>query len=343
MREISKSIPDGSHLLFRFDPQECQRDGRIGIREESKEKEGNFCEARRIGNNSGDDKHEDQSFGKPPDIRNWFPSYESEYPVLDAADCLKESVIKESVCEKDGFTTEESKNKREEKAKDLGNCGNNNEVRAGEKLYPKGSIKCKSSFENVCENKPLEPPDIRNWFPSYLYESPVLDENIGFLCDKTECEGDDFANQDNERGRNGSMEIKTKHKKDFTENLEAKAQRVDPILPGGNMKFVQGAGASSMSPSTHGRGNNKENEGKEVQGNGLVTTSKSIITKPNDENSLDRHRQQQILFDCAAEVSNFEHPDVIGVTGKLKCPRKCKPNRGPPMKQLRLERWVHRP
>ncbi|KAJ6327260.1 hypothetical protein OIU78_014190 [Salix suchowensis] len=121
-----------------------------------------------------------------------------------------------------------------------------------------------------------------------------------------------------------------------------------------------------MSQSTHGRSNNKENEGKEAQGNGFVTTRKSRITKPNVEDSLDRDRQQQILSECPkgrgmtsrdgerdekdaavkrkvlSEVSNLEHPDGIGVTGKWKCPQKSKPNLGPPMKQLRLERWVHR-
>jgi methylglutaconyl-CoA hydratase len=118
-----------------------------------------------------------------------------------------------------------------------------------------------------------------------------------------------------------------------------------------------------MSQSTHGRSNNKENEGKEAQRNGFVTTRKSRIAKPNAENSLDMHRQQQILLECPkgrgmtsrdgekdaavkrkvlSEVSNLEHPDVIGVTGKWKCPQKSKPNLGPPMKQLRLERWVHR-
>ncbi|KAL5750853.1 hypothetical protein ACOSP7_025456 [Xanthoceras sorbifolium] len=34
--------------------------------------------------------------------------------------------------------------------------------------------------------------------------------------------------------------------------------------------------------------------------------------------------------------------DVIGVTEKWRCPQKSKPNRGPPLKQLQLERWIHK-
>ncbi|CAK7334371.1 unnamed protein product [Dovyalis caffra] len=473
---------------------ECRRDGHVGIEEGIKEKEGNFCEARRIGNNSSDDKHGDQSFSTPTDLRNWFPSYESESPVLDTADYFKESVIKERKPEKDGFAIEESDNKREKKAVDLSNCRNNNEIRAGEKLCSK------NSFGDVCEDRTLreisdssqsslflsEPPDIRNWFPSYVYESPVLSKDNGFLLGKTECEEDEFANQDSKLKKemqlwklrqktssderehsNGivksssslgnhiqeksmnkvspsqdtrdvekealsvldnlchevehSMEdesfpshaiiptkdvekpslnfdvppfkqqqmqhlaqevgfvsvksnvkssnktpTKLNRKKDFT-NLEANAQaEVDLVSSRGNMKFIQGVGASSSCQSTHGRSNNKRNEGKEVQGNDFVTTMKNRMTKRNDENSLDKHRQQHILLECTksrgitsrggekdekvvtvkrkvlSEVSNFENLDVIEVTGKWKCPQKSKPDRGPPTKQLRLERWVHR-
>ncbi|KAL3583483.1 hypothetical protein D5086_014544 [Populus alba] len=67
-------------------------------------------------------------------------------------------------------------------------------------------------------------------------------------------------------------------RKDFT-NLEAKAQtEVDLIVsPGGNAKFVQGAGAPSMSQSTNGRSNSKENEGKEVQGNCLLQRERTEL------------------------------------------------------------------
>lgn len=43
-----------------------------------------------------------------------------------------------------------------------------------------------------------------------------------------------------------------------------------------------------------------------------------------------------------AEVTNTEICNEMEITGKWKCPRKSKPYVGPPLKQLRLEQWVHR-
>ena len=42
------------------------------------------------------------------------------------------------------------------------------------------------------------------------------------------------------------------------------------------------------------------------------------------------------------ETTNFEHSRVPVVSGKWRCPQKCKPDLGPPLKQLRLEKWVQR-
>lgn len=104
----------------------------------------------------------------------------------------------------------------------------------------------------------------------------------------------------------------------------------------------------------------KENEGKENLGNGFVTTKKNRV-RSNDENSL--QKPQKILSECSrnkkeassdgndvikrkvlSERTNLEseHFDAIGLTGKWRCPQKSKPHTGPPLKQLRLERWVHR-
>jgi len=38
-----------------------------------------------------------------------------------------------------------------------------------------------------------------------VYESPVLGESVGFLHDKTEREGDDFANQDSKRDKETNL------------------------------------------------------------------------------------------------------------------------------------------
>ena len=42
------------------------------------------------------------------------------------------------------------------------------------------------------------------------------------------------------------------------------------------------------------------------------------------------------------EATNVKQYNVMGITGKWQCPQKRKPDVGPAMKQLRLDRWVRR-
>lgn len=85
---------------------------------------------------------------EPPDVRNWFPSYEYESPVLDTAEYFKESVIEESEGEKDGFAIEDGKKRREEKAGDLSNSGSINEIRALMRSHPHmGSLSARVHLE----------------------------------------------------------------------------------------------------------------------------------------------------------------------------------------------------
>ena len=43
-----------------------------------------------------------------------------------------------------------------------------------------------------------------------------------------------------------------------------------------------------------------------------------------------------------SEKTNLQHSDGRERAGKWRCPQKDKSDLGPPLKQLRLERWVHR-
>ncbi|KNA07574.1 hypothetical protein SOVF_170560 isoform A [Spinacia oleracea] len=52
----------------------------------------------------------------------------------------------------------------------------------------------------------------------------------------------------------------------------------------------------------------------------------------------DKRLRREIL----RETTNFNLSHLPEVAGKWKCPQKHKPDTGPPMKQLRLERWIHK-
>ncbi|XVF13448.1 hypothetical protein REPUB_Repub08aG0208800 [Reevesia pubescens] len=117
--------------------------------------------------------------------------------------------------------------------------------------------------------------------------------------------------------------------------------------------------------TTHGN-NDKENEGKDIAENGFITTKKNKLRRTNDESSV--RIPGEILLQCArnkgsnnttvgekdgvikrkvlAETTNVNveqcEAKAVGITGKWRCPQKSKPPRGPPLKQLRLEQWIHR-
>lgn len=104
----------------------------------------------------------------------------------------------------------------------------------------------------------------------------------------------------------------------------------------------------------------KEN-GDVMSMNGFVTTRKSGHNGAKDENCWKR-TQEMLLQDSAGrgtislsckkqgdakrkaleEVTNIQKCNGMEVTGKWLCPQKGKPKVGPVLKQLRLERWVHR-
>ncbi|KAG6633443.1 hypothetical protein I3843_12G047900 [Carya illinoinensis] len=143
---------------------------------------------------------------EPPDIRLWFSSYKYESPVMDSNDNFGDSLSKESEFAKDKLVMEESNGDKEENPGRYSCIRKRSEGLVCGKLCSSGYVKCCSSsgndkHETQFSNRmfldipsaPLladslhspsllsEPPDIRNWFSSYVYESPVLNtsEDLG--------------------------------------------------------------------------------------------------------------------------------------------------------------------
>jgi len=97
------------------------------------------------------------------------------------------------------------------------------------------------------------------------------------------------------------------------------------------------------------------------ENDGFVTTRKNIFTRENNGNSW--KKPEKTLLQCSTstgtvplscekkgvpkrkaltEATNLQQSNVMEITGKWQCPQKRKSDRGPPLKQLRLERWVHK-
>lgn len=116
---------------------------------------------------------------------------------------------------------------------------------------------------------------------------------------------------------------------------------------------------ASPRKETHRR-NDKENYQKGIAENGFIATRKYGSTRTANADSL--KMSPGILLECSRnnrsvspagekdvdrrkaliETTNYQNSDALEVTGKWRCPQKGKPSLGPPLKQLRLERWIHR-
>lgn len=57
---------------------------------------------------------------------------------------------------------------------------------------------------------------------------------------------------------------------------------------------------------------------------------------------LNPHKDSNANRAVLSDTSNSLSHNIVESTGKWCCPQKNKPDHGPPLKQLRLDRWVHR-
>ncbi|KAK3224978.1 hypothetical protein Dsin_004840 [Dipteronia sinensis] len=360
-----------------------------------------------------DSSYSPSGVSEPPNIRNWFSSYVYDSFVLDTNDDVKDSISHENECEK------------EEEA----NLGAFIESRSCDEMGVGQGISSKGSFEDDDQDKKslckisdsmdspslfTEPPDVKNWFSSYVYESPVLDTSNEF-GDSLHLEREPKEDSEGEkeekvdiiklvRSRDEEVDVENVHPKGILESINKDIERIErkestssqnnlcsvkskPIqkvsqevcsvslnvtTSSANKKKsptmeessesnirIEGfaSGSSGARKRIHKR-NDKENENTE---NGFVATRKKGCARRESEDL--EGRPKGILLECTrnfgrvcgagekdvtvdrkvlTETTNLQLSEAIGITGKWRCPQKSKPNRGPPLKQLRLERWIHK-
>ncbi|KAK0587007.1 hypothetical protein LWI29_016041 [Acer saccharum] len=368
-----------------------------------------------------DSSYSPSGVSEPPNIRNWFSSYVYDSFVLDTNDDVKDSISHENECEK------------EEEA----NLGAFIESRSCDQMGVGQGISSNGSFEDDDQNKKslckisdsmdspslfTEPPDVKNWFSSYAYESLVLDTSNEFgdsLHLEREPKEDELVAEDSEgekeekmdiiqlvRSRYEEVDVENVHSKGILESINKDIERIERIerkestssqnnlcsvkskpiqkisqevcsvslnvtssannkksptmeeSSESNIRIEGFASGSSGARKRIHKSNDKENENTE---NGFVTTRKKGCARTEKEDL--EGRPQGILLECTrnfgtvcvagekdvtvnrkvlTETTNLQLSEAIGVTGKWRCPLKSKPNRGPPLKQLRLERWIHK-
>ncbi|KAK1439744.1 hypothetical protein QVD17_05564 [Tagetes erecta] len=307
---------------------------------------------------------------EPPHIKNWFSSYEYESFVLETNDNFgysddQESQGFENDCN-NGNTSKSIENSRE-----LATNGKNEGI----------LIKCNQSDEGknqVLESpdSPFlssEPPGIEKWFSSYVYESPEVDtiddlilsdhkESVANCHEKTKefekyenmcVTPDDLICKQISECDDGILKTK-----ELEKDEDLCITHVDLVC-----KQISECDNSSVkdnknpTESLNNSANVKsfENGSRKLEepGDGFVSikSKRENVKRSKQVNSVDQKRcavssankmkkkksDERVTL---GDVTNIleEHSSV---TGKWKCPRKRKPEIGPPLKQLRLGQWFH--
>ncbi|GAV88998.1 hypothetical protein CFOL_v3_32419 [Cephalotus follicularis] len=328
-----------------------------------------------------DSLHSSSHPSEPADIRNWCSSYVYESPVFGSSDKFGDSIPEEAEYEKDGFFNEESDNEDGDRLGiissvryryDVGErllsnafvrCNSslgyneqqqsiskaNDGVKGKEKLPARNALCLEKVSEQSMGGENLATESISSI--DNLKVTTLNDENSLYIQGQEYPQEPDFLSSDIKRSSGSEYNRSSNplfNRRDFTQT-----EKVNYVSPGSNVKLTPLSGT----PMKHGS-NGKENKGTKVLENGFLTVRKNKIRRANDENS-----SRNMLSECSkskgtvlsdgeketarkeeplSESTNLQHSDVMAVTGKWRCPQKNRPNLGPPLKQLRLERWIHR-
>ncbi|KAF7828465.1 choline transporter-like protein 2 [Senna tora] len=318
---------------------------------------------------------------QPPDVGNWFSSYEYKSPSPD-------SNVNFEDCESE---------KDEERNKLLISSGSCFEDEKHNEDLPLAK-----DVDSSCSVLLSEPPDIRNWFSSYVYESPVsgISTLLGdSVSEETECEDKCFnVEAENEHevvppresifthntssGTNtrvklpsskgdGSVEMKenigfanTSHlgkivqpcmqdKTTLQHNVSPTKCDHKSVIKEAMIQHENGgssiSGANRISEGNSTCLREKENGEDMMAMNGFVTTKKSRQSGAKEENYGDSRNRRRVSLTCKKEgdmkrkaLEEITNVKGMEVRGKWRCPQKSKPIVGPALKQLRLEQWVHK-
>ncbi|KAI4315213.1 hypothetical protein L6164_028046 [Bauhinia variegata] len=310
---------------------------------------------------SEQDKHEDgfliksvDSFSshsllsEPPDIRNWLSSYVYESFVPDTISLYGDSATKETESEGEGSILEEEIE---------------DEVRY-EAIQPRGSseqdissprkdLKVKQPPSRVTGTLEMFALRIGNWnydkiLHPCLHESTLQRDNSPTKSKYEETLSLNLANPEcNQEATLLSADINTR----CSDNKcirSPELMRVEDIRETRSNAKMQ---HDNLDTGVNLANRDKENEEDMKLKNGFVSTRKNRCYLANDQNSSKRS-QEMLSKDSSkhavvkrkalAEATNYQQSNAKEVTGKWQCPQKGKPGTGPSLKQLRLERWLHR-
>ncbi|XP_058222122.1 uncharacterized protein LOC131332082 [Rhododendron vialii] len=270
---------------------------------------------------------------EPPEITRWFASYVYESPAVDTSVAFTDSVSTESESERVPFNAEKCSKDKGEHLTEF--TSTKRDVLAADKnTSSNGLVECnsyatgKSRFQqdNNEDTSSIE----GNKMSSVQNELPV--KMISGQEGKPTRYYDDCSTQTDEKscfdyqvpiGKNNRKSPKKSTRRRDSREIRKPACGI----------------------------NNKENQGTTIAENGFVSTRNERRERVNHDSSLKNCLRNGVTDSLAVlrrkplsetTNNNIQHADYLEITGKWQCPQKRKPNLGPPLKQLRLEQWVHR-
>ncbi|PKI39753.1 hypothetical protein CRG98_039798 [Punica granatum] len=291
----------------------------------------------------------DTQLSEPPDIRNWFSSYVYESPLLSID--LGEDSSNQIGHDKEGCV-DERRNKEQASGdfRDEKHCRDVSIADAEMLCCDDLATSTKSSFANKqhCNQYlPKEQGELIKKENLSARDIPTFKRvSTGYLESEVAME----HNRSPQVNVEGSWLSKSGAKKNLKTNSIEEPNFITLHVDSVDQAPMSNPGVRSL---------DKENERADTNSSGFVSVKKRA-SRSNDEN--DSRRPWSVLNECSStkqtashvttedvikrrplsEMTNLQdHSDVLGSAGKWKCPQKSKPNLGPPMKQLRLEKWVH--
>ncbi|KAK7252698.1 hypothetical protein RIF29_36836 [Crotalaria pallida] len=301
---------------------------------------------------------------EPQDLGNWFSSYNYDSSVFDTSNILRDVISEENGCQEERSNVEvinEDEGRSDSDSENAPlkpkgfaehNSSSDKNIRAVQPSS-KGDGSVKKKITNLTTantsilGRKLQPRKQDN----ILQQNPgqtKYKETLSLVRGSPRCNGETHMIQlDTDRSPdNNYMRSQKLSRKNEEEKSKAKVQH-DKLDMSADL-------AKSSSERISTCTSNKENDG-------FVTTRKNGSTRASGESSW--KKPEEMLFQCSTnagtvplacdrnmvmkrkaltETTNLKQSNGIEITGKWKCPRKGKPNLGPPMKQVRLDRWVHR-
>ncbi|KAK3434644.1 hypothetical protein EUGRSUZ_D02116 [Eucalyptus grandis] len=271
---------------------------------------------------------------EPPDITNWFSSYVYESPELST---FPGSPVEDNGDVKDDLILKNVIGEKEDNQHNL----------SGKRIA--GGTGINERLNSVLGSSSHE--DLEHEYQHTLDEVGSTSKGDRHLLPQIPCPKITDGRMEFKALLNNDWDCKNKRPKQLHSE--------EAILFHSNInENSSNVNQTSTRRSTHG-GHDKENNRRDNDSTSFVSIRRKEATSASDEltrprralhqcshakgNVLSAAIEDEAKMKPLSEITNFQSSfDVQESAGKWKCPQKRKPILGPPMKQLRLERWINR-